>query len=139
VYLFPDTGLLGLRWLSILFTTTSILIVYNLLRNYLNKGNLRIGLLLVVMCACHNPKIFHYNFLSVLLYTATASLLFQGLKKGKWWLMLAAGALVGLDAFARLPSIVNIGLLMAIVYFGYLNKTRVKIIIGQCLAFLAWD
>ena len=81
VYLFPDTGLLGLRFLSIIFTSASILIVYNLLKDFLNKGYLRIGLLLVLMCACHNPKIFHYNFLSVLLYTATASLLFNGLRK----------------------------------------------------------
>ncbi len=137
VYLFPDTGLLGLRFLSIIFTSASILIVYNLLKDFLNKGYLRIGLLLVLMCACHNPKIFHYNFLSVLLYTATASLLFNGLRKQKLWMLLVAGALVGLDAFARLPSIVNLGLVIAIAWWGFLSKTPIKRILAQAIGFFA--
>src|SRR6202008_469986 len=87
-YLFPDSGLLGLRFLSIIFTTSTILIVYNLLKPYINKTNLKIGLLLVTLSVCHNPKIFHYNFLSILLYSATASLLFNGLKKNNWLLLL---------------------------------------------------
>ncbi len=137
VSVFPDTGLLGLRFLAIVFTTTSIMVVYNLLKGYLNKGYLRIGLLLVVMCACHNPKIFHYNFLSVLFYTLTASLLFNGLKKDKIWMFLVAGALVGMDAFARLPSIVNLGLVVAIVFYGIFNKSAVKKMVIQSFGFFA--
>ncbi len=136
-YLFPDTGLLGLRFLSILFTTSTILIVYNLLKNYLNKTNLKIGLLLVTMCVCQNPKIFHYNFLSILLYTATASLLFNGLKKNNRWMLLLSGAMVGLDVFARIPSLVNMGLVIAIAFYGYLNKTAVKNIILHIVFFVA--
>ena len=137
VYLFPDTGLLGLRVLAILFTTASILIVYNLLKDYLNKGYLRIGLLLALMCACHNPKLFHYNFLSVLFYTSTASLLFTGLKKNRLWMLIVAGAFVGLDAFSRLPSIVNLGLIVAIVFYGILSKSRIKTMVAQSAGFLA--
>ncbi|MGZ8550465.1 MAG: glycosyltransferase family 39 protein [Chitinophagaceae bacterium] len=134
-YLFPDTGLLGLRFLSILFTMSTILLVYNLLKNYLNKTNLKIGLLLVTMCVCQNPKIFHYNFLSIVLYTATASLLFNGLKKNNRWMLLLSGAMVGLDVFARIPSLVNLGLVVAIAFYGYLNKTAVKNIILQIIFF----
>lgn len=137
VHFFPDAGLLGLRFLSILFTTSTILVVYNLLKPYLNKTNLKIGLLLVTMCVCHNPKIFHYNFLSILLYSATASLLFQGLKKDKWWLFLLSGVMVGLDVFSRLPSLVNLGLIVAIGYYGFINKTPAKKIIVQALGFFA--
>lgn len=137
VYLFPDAGILGLRFLAILFTTASIMVVYNLLKDYLNKGYLRIGLLLVMMCACHNPKIFHYNFLSVLLYTSTVSLLFNGLKKDKIWMMVVAGAFVGMDAFARVPSIVNLGLIIPIVFYGLLGKATIKKMIVQCSSFLA--
>ena len=125
-YLFPNTGLFGLRFLSILFTMSTIFIVYNMLKPYLNRTNLKIGLLLVTLCVCHNPKIFHYNFLSILLYSATASLLFSGLKKDKWWLFLLSGAMVGLDVFSRLPSLVNLGLVLAIAFYGYLSKTSFK-------------
>ncbi len=134
-WLFPDSGLLGLRFLSILFTTSTILIVYNLLKNYLNKTNLKIGLLLVTLSVCHNPKIFHYNFLSILLYSATASLLFNGLKKNNWGLLLLSGMMVGLDVFSRLPSLVNLGLVIAIGYYGFFSKTAVKNIIFQVLAY----
>jgi hypothetical protein len=136
-YLFPDTGLWGLRFLSIIFTTSTILIVYNLLKSYLNKTNLRIGLLLVTMCVCHNPKIFHYNFLSILLYAITASLMFHGLKKDKWWLLLLSGATIGLDVFSRLPSLVNLGLIIAIGYYGFLSKTPTKKVIIQATCFFA--
>lgn len=137
VYFFPETGLLGLRFLAILFTTASILVVYYMLKDYLNKGYLRIGLLLVAMCACHNPKIFHYNFLSVLLYTSTASLLFRGLKRDRIWMLIVAGALVGMDAFTRVPSIVNLGLIITIIFYGILSKTAIKKIIVQSSSFLA--
>jgi hypothetical protein len=133
--MFPDAGLLGLRFLSILFTTSTIIIVYNLLKNYLNRGHLKIGLLLVTMCVCHNPKIFHYNFLSILLYSATASLLFNGLKKDKLILLLLAGAFVGLDVFSRLPSLVNLGLVVAIGYYAFINQIPLKKVIFQALAF----
>ncbi len=134
--LFPDTGLLGLRFLSIIFTMSTIIIVYNLFKNYLNKGHLKIGLLLVTLAVAHNPKIFHYNFLSILLYSATASLLFNGLKKNKWWLFLLSGFMVGLDVFSRLPSLVNLGLIAAIGYYGFINKTAFKNIFLQVLAFI---
>ena len=134
-YLFPNTGLFGLRFLSILFTMSTIFIVYNMLKPYLNRTNLKIGLLLVTLCVCHNPKIFHYNFLSILLYSATASLLFSGLKKDKWWLFLLSGAMVGLDVFSRLPSLVNLGLVVAIGFYGYLSKTCFKKIAIQAIWF----
>ena len=102
-----------------------------------NKTNLKIGLMLVTLCVCHNPKIFHYNFLSILLYSATASLLFNGLKKDKWWLFLLSGAMVGLDVFSRLPSLVNLGLVVAILYYGFVSKTPLKKIILQGICFFA--
>jgi len=134
-WLFPDSGLLGLRFLSILFTMSTIVIVYNLLKNYLDKTNLKIGLLLVTLSVCHNPKIFHYNFLSILLYSATAALLFNGLKRDKLWLFFLSGLMVGLDVFSRLPSLVNVGLVIAIGYYGFFNKTPIKNIIFQVLTF----
>ena len=57
-YLFPNTGLFGLRFLSILFTMSTILIVYNMLKPYLNKTNLKIGLLLVTLAFVITPRSF---------------------------------------------------------------------------------
>lgn len=135
--LFPDSGLLGLRFLSIVFTMSAILIVYSLLKSYLNKTHLKIGLALVTFCVSQNPKIFHYNFLSIFLYTATASLLFHGLTKNKWWLLLLSGAFVGMDVFARLPSLVNLGLLIVIAYHGFIHKTPLKRVVIQGFSFVA--
>ena len=43
--------------------------------------------------------------------------------------------MVGLDVFSRLPSLVNLGLVIAIGYYGFISKTAVKNIIFQVMAF----
>lgn len=135
--LFPGTGLLGFRFLAIICTMSTILIVYNLLKNHINRNHLKIGLALVTFSVCHNPKIFHYNFLSIVLYAGTASLLFNGLNRNKIILLFLAGSLVALDAFTRLPSIMNIGLVVVIAFHGFLYKKSIWSIIGQSIAFFA--
>jgi hypothetical protein len=134
--LFPGTGLLGLRFLAIICTMSTIFMVYNLLKNYINKNHLKIGLALVTFAVCWNPKIFHYNFLSIVLYTGAASLLFNGLKKQNWIYLFFAGSLVALDAFARIPSILNLGLVVAIAFYGFLEKKSFWHIFKQSFVFV---
>jgi hypothetical protein len=134
-YLFPGSGLLGLRFLAIICTMSTIIMVYNLLKPYCNRTHIKIGLALVTLAVCWNPKIFHYNFLSIVLYTGAVSLLFNVLKRNKWILFFPAGALVALDFFARIPSILNLGLVVVIAFYGYLNKKSIWTIIKQSLIF----
>jgi len=119
-YLFPSLGLLGLRILGAVTLSCTCLLSYTLLRPYLNKGALRLGLILVLLVISNNIRIFHYNYLCMLLYMLCALFLFRGLIRNKPWLIFLAGAMVALEALARIPSIVNLGLALAIFYYGIL-------------------
>ncbi|MBP7557261.1 MAG: glycosyltransferase family 39 protein, partial [Chitinophagaceae bacterium] len=119
-YLFPSLGLLGLRILGAITLTCTCLLSYRLLRPYLNKGALRLGLLFTLLVISNNIRIFHYNYLCMLLYMLCALFLLRGLTRNKPWLIFLAGVMVALETLARIPSIVNLGLALAIFYYGIL-------------------
>lgn len=121
-YLFPSLGLLGLRILGAITLTCICLLSYRLLRPYLNKGALRLGLLFTLLVISNNIRIFHYNYLCMLLYMLCALFLLRGLTRNKPWLIFLAGVMVALETLARIPSIVNLGLALAIFYYGILNN-----------------
>lgn len=134
-YLFPSWGLLGLRLLGAVVITATCALSYRLLRPYVQKGTLMLGLLLTVLVIANNIRIFHYNYLCMFLYMLCASFLWKGLQRNKIGLIALAGAMVALEALARIPSIVNLGLAVAIVYHGYLNGYHWKKQAGQVLAY----
>lgn len=119
-YLFPTAGIWGLRVLGAITLTGTCLLSYRLLRPYLDKGALRLGLLFSLLVIANNIRIFHYNYLCMLLYMLCALFLFRGLTRNKPWLIFLAGTMVALEALARIPSIVNLGLVLAIFYYGIL-------------------
>src|SRR5688572_21174649 len=133
--IFGDLGLWGLRLFSALLTTGTIILAYNLLKKYLDKGPLMIGLIIALVFVNTNTKVFHYNYLSCFIYTLTITLLFNGIKDNRPGKLFFAGALVALDAFTRLPSIVNLGLGVVIFYYGFLNKVVFRKQLVQALSF----
>ena len=134
-YLFGDLGIWGLRFFSALITTGTIILTYNLLKNYINTAHLKIGLIIVTLFLSNNTKVFHYNYQSALLYVLTVAFLFTGLQKNKSWKIFLAGTFVCLDTFTRIPSIVNLGLAIAIIYHGFIYKTTLKQQFKQCIVF----
>jgi hypothetical protein len=135
--LFPEMGLWGLRFLGVIVTTLTIIFSYRLLKPYLREKYLQLGLFIALIVISNNIKIFHYNYLSPLLYVITASFIFSGLRKDSLWRLFLGGAFVGLDTFARLPSILNFGLILAIFYYGYLQKVNLKRQLIQSFTFFA--
>jgi hypothetical protein len=124
--IFPGLGLWGIRFAGVLVTTGTIIITYNLLKKYLNAGYLKLGLLMVVLFINNNLKMVHYNDLSALLNMATIYFLFRALKENKSGKLFAAGLLVSLSTFTRLPNILCLGLGLAIFLDGYFQKTSFK-------------
>lgn len=123
-YVFGGLGIWGQRLFATLITTATIILVYNLLKKYLDRGRLQIALFIVLVTMNNQTKVFHYNFLSVLLYVTTAILLFKGLQKGKSIYLFLSGLCIALDTFTRIPSVVNLGLVLVIFYYGWLYKTK---------------
>ncbi len=134
-YVFHGLGVWGQRFAGVLVTTSTIIITYNLLKKYLNPGNLKLGLLLVLLFINNNLKEIHYNDLSALFNILIILYLFTGLKENKLWKIFLAGLFGSLCTFTRLPNILSLGLGVGIFYYGYYYKNSFKIQLTQALFF----
>lgn len=121
-YLFPTMGIWGHRMLGAFTLGITCMLAYKLLRPYLGKAALRLGLLFALLVIANNIRMFHYNYLCMLLYMLCALFLFNGLKRNKPFLIFLAGMMVAFETLARIPSLVNLGLVLAIFYYGYLQQ-----------------
>jgi len=133
----PFAGLLGLRMLWVVVFTIIIIVTYRFLKNYVSPGYLQISLFLLTLNLNNDPKEFYYNNFSSLLYVITAMLLFNGLKNKQPFALFGSGVIISLNMFNRFPNLLGIGLALAIIYYGYLEKETVKTIVNNILVFLA--
>lgn len=135
-YIFPNTGIWGFRFAGVLLTTGTVLLSYHLLKKYLNKNYLKLGLLLVIIFISNNAKELQYNNLSAFFYLLIAFLLFRGIRDNKIWLLFLAGAVVSLNTFTRFPNILGIGFAAGIIYYGFITGVSLKTHIRRCLVFI---
>ncbi|MDP4213112.1 MAG: glycosyltransferase family 39 protein [Bacteroidota bacterium] len=124
--LFPGPGLLGLRIASVICTTLTFGISYNLLKNYLQTGSLRLGLFLVVLFLGTAIRELNYNDISALFFMCASWFLFAGLTKQKYLHLFIAGMFIAANMFARLPNILGLLLVIAIWHSGYLNRLTAR-------------
>lgn len=134
--LFGGMGLWGFRLLGAITTTFTLYASYRLIKKYIDRGYVKAGILITLLMFSNNVKSFHYNSLSSLFYVLTVILLFSGLRNRQYWRIFLAGGCIALDAFTRIPSIVNLGMIIGIAYFGYINSVSFKTQIKQALCFL---
>jgi hypothetical protein len=134
-YVFPNAGLLGLRILGVTVVSSTIAIVYYLLKNYLNLFNLRLGILLLVLFISNDIKEMYYDNVSALLSIVSASFLFYGLKGNNLFKIGLSGAFVSLNMFSRVPSVIMLIFFIAIVFNGFLNNIKFKYQLKQVFSF----
>jgi len=136
LYIWPESGLLGIRILGIIVVTSTIGVVYNALKKYVSINHLRLSILLLLLFISNDPKEIYYDNLSALLSAISAVLLFKGLKDDKSINISASGAFISLNMFARTPGIVEVIFSVAILYYGYINKWKFVQIIKKLLFFV---
>lgn len=87
---------------------------------------------------CWCPTVILYNYLTYFLFLMGAILLFRGLAGCRPVCLLAAGILLGLNAFVRFPgNVLEVGLIVAVWYYGALKKKEFKELAretGICIA-----
>lgn len=135
-YFFADFGLLGLRFQGLFTILATMLIAYYLLKNYINLLHLRIGILIIFILTTNEIKEMHYDTLTALLNVGSALFLFQGIKDNKLIKIALSGALISLSMFTRLPSIVMLAFVLAIIYFGIINQSRISDLIKQGISLI---
>jgi hypothetical protein len=135
--LLPFAGLLGLRMLWVVVFTITIIVTYRFLKNFVSPGYLQISLFLLTLNLNNDPKEFYYNNFSSLLYVITAILLFNGLVNRRRLALFGSGIIISLNMFNRFPNLLGVGLALAIIYYGYVEKEALKTILTNILVFLA--
>lgn len=136
-YFFADFGLLGLRFQGLFTILATMSIAYFLLKKYIGLLHLRIGILIIFALTTNEIKEMHYDTLTALLNVSSALFLFQGIKDNKLIKIALSGALISLSMFTRLPSIVMLAFVLAIIYFGIINKSRISDPIKQGISLIS--
>jgi hypothetical protein len=135
--LFSPMGLLAIRLAGAAVNVLTTILTYRLLKKYLNPEYLKIGLLLVVLSLNNDIKVINYNTLSSLFYVLAVYLVFSGLQKNEIIKILAGGFVVGLNVFVRAPNILELGIVMGIFYYRYLNPGENGKVLRQTAAFIS--
>jgi hypothetical protein len=135
--LFSFSGLWGMRFGGVLITTGTAVVTYSLLKNFLNRNYLKLGIFLIILALNNDIKEINYNNISAFVYVTSIYFLFHGLREYSNGKLFTSGLFVSLNFFIRPPNILDLGLILAIVYYGYENKNHIKFITKQIIWFLA--
>jgi hypothetical protein len=134
--LFPGAGLLGLRIAGMLITTSTCWITYRLLKKYLHTGPLRLSILFIILFLATAIKEINYDDVTAFFFICAACCLFSGLTRHKNSMLFLSGVFISLNTFSRLPNILGLALILAILFAGFLNQKTVKQVISQSLIFI---
>lgn len=136
-YVFPSTGLLGLRFQGLFVVWSTAVVSYYLLKPYLEKFSLRIGILLLIMLTTNEIKEMHYDTLAALLNVCSVSLIFYGAAKYSPIKLFLGGAMISLSMFTRLPSISLLVLILVIVAEGWIKKQKWSFVAFKAILFIS--
>lgn len=124
--LFPTGGLLGLRLLGVIANMLTVYLVYRLFNKKLTSSEILIGSSLVVLTYIAMPTTFYNDLLSCLLFLAASLFLYKGVKNTNFLFLALSGLFIALNAFARLPNVLDLGLVSLIIIYKIMNQQTVK-------------
>lgn len=130
--------LMGLNAYTALFISVTAAAVYLFFTRVIraNRALVFFGELLAAsLCWC--PTTILYNYMTYLFFNLAIVVLYLGLVREKRVLMFAAGILLGMNVLVRFPNLTEASLILALWYYGVLQRKRVKDVVqetGICLA-----
>jgi len=142
--LFPHGGIISFRLLATLTLIITIVICHKLVKPYIPKKIIFMGLFMSLFVNDFGHLVFYYNQFSGLLAVLITYTLLHGLLKNNAILISLAGSLTSMAVFARFPNIMLFGLALAIPFHAFLykklwkqvTKTISLYIIGSLVGFL---
>ncbi len=121
---FGHLGVLGTRVGGILVSLLTMIFVYLLYRDHIERKRLLWGLAGSFLFCYHFGNLlgFHYYGMSILFYAMSLFFLAEGLKKNSGALLGVAGFLISFNVFVRLPNALGLLFVLALPYNAYLKK-----------------
>ena len=121
------TTMLGMNVYTTAFVSLSAVIAYLFLSKKIPAWIAFVGIFLAEsLCWC--PTIILYNYLSYFLFTILVVFLYKGLTQKRLFLFLA-GIILGCSVMVRFPNLAQSAMILAVWYYGVLQKDKMKIIL----------
>jgi len=127
--------LLGINIYTTLIISVISLACYYFLKNKMPAWIVFIGEIVAISLAwC--PSVILYNYLTYLFFTLAVIFLYIGLTEEKKLFLILAGICLGINLFVRFPNIAETALILALWYYGWLEKKKIVTILektGWCI------
>lgn len=135
ITLFPDAGIFDIRLLGVANNMITVCLVYRLLRKQIHVSAIIIGVLLVTISYVALPMAFYNDLMTCLLYVLAVFYLFKGLRSNKYLWFIICGIIVALNTFARIPNVLDYGIILLIILHKLYYKESARLCAGRCLIF----
>lgn len=135
-FIYPSGGIFYYKMISILIYFISLSITWTLLKNYISRSYIIIGILLASTFKLPALNISH-NSMTALFTLLAIWAIYSGLKNKGSILLLIGGILIGINTFTRLPNITMIILSLLVPINAYFNNIPKRIWITQFITVLS--
>lgn len=132
---FGDT-LLGMNIYTGLIVSALVLAIYQILRKWMPEWIVFLAELIAVGFMWI-PTTILYNYLTYVLFSIGALLLYKGLAEGKTKYLVIAGICLGCNALVRVANLAQMALIVTVWYYSFLQKETVQESVkktGYCIA-----
>jgi len=117
---FGDT-LLGMNIYTGLIVSILVLIVYQVLRRWMPEWIVFLAEIIAIGFMWI-PTTILYNYLTYVLFSVGALVLYKGLVEGKTKYLIIAGICLGCNALVRISNLAQVALIICVWYYSYLQK-----------------
>ena len=135
--LFPGIGIVGFRIIGALFIDSAILLIFLCLRKEIPVVHLLVGSVLVVISYIQIPYSFNNGICSCFFYVCALLSLYKGLTNKKMTHVFMSGFFVGINIFSRIPNVLAVGLVLIVLFHGYIESYKPKCDWSSFLFFFA--
>ena len=132
---FGDT-LIGMNIYTALFVSVLVLLVYQILRKWMPEWIVFFGEIAAIGFMWI-PTTILYNYLTYVLFSLGALLLYKGLVEEKNKYLVLAGVCLGCNALVRVANLAQMALILCVWYYSYLQKEKMADAVkktGWCIA-----
>ncbi|HIQ27079.1 MAG TPA: hypothetical protein EYH42_01090, partial [Sulfurovum sp.] len=135
---FGGLGVVGHRIAFIISLYILIYMIYSLLSPFTTKKRLLYFLLLSeIFVNIETYTLTNYYMLTILFYVWGLLLLYKGLISNKLSLLFAAGVVLGLNFYIRIPNILGLSLIIVIIYYDLITDgIQIKQTLKKSIVFL---
>lgn len=116
---------LGMRIYTALAISIMAVLSYSWLKRRIPAWLVAAGEVIAIgFCWC--PTTILYNYMTYFYVLLATIFLYYGLTKQKKGCLAAAGVFLGLNLMVRFPNILETGFILAVWYYGFLNRKKLK-------------